>query len=182
MIDGEVIRLRALRNTALRTRAVAAVLDSHDSHADSVFSRTALHCWRIARTATGHLRAHPHLNYQRGPSYWRSVYDRADAALIGGFAHRRGRALGTCLEELQKVAHELDDARALTWSPELSDALGRSQLEIRALLQDLRLGARTEAGTRDESVPRVETIAGHVAGQVRNDGSGVAANWPYLAL
>jgi len=35
----------------------------------------------------------------------------------------------------------LDDARALTWSSELSDSLGRSQTQIRALIKELDDGA-----------------------------------------
>jgi hypothetical protein len=178
MIDTEVARLRRLRNTALRARAVAAALNSEPAARDSALSRSAVSCWRIARVITGWLRAHPFLSYQRGPSEVRGVLDRINAALLGGVARYRGRSLRTFFDELRRVARELDDARALTWSPELSDTLGRSQAQIRGLLKELEDGARNEAGLRHETVPRIETLTGFV----RNDAGSVAGNWPYLAI
>ncbi len=75
MIDIEVIRLRQLRNTALRARAIATALDAgHSGKVDSVLSRSALACWRIARVVTGKLRAHPYQSYQRDPGYLHSLY------------------------------------------------------------------------------------------------------------
>src|SRR5258707_14837663 len=91
MIDSEVTRLRRLRNTTLRARAVAATLDSEPARRDSVFSRGAVSCWQIARIITGLLRAHPYLSYQRGPSEARGVYVRLSAGLLGGIARYRGR-------------------------------------------------------------------------------------------
>jgi len=67
MIDAEVMRLRRLRNTVLRARAMARMLDSHSGRLNSVFSRSAIDCWRVARVITGKLRAHPYLPYQQGP-------------------------------------------------------------------------------------------------------------------
>ena len=74
MIDAEVSRLRKLRNVALRARALAKILDS-DSQEQSVFARSAVICWTIARVASGRLRAHPYLSYQQGPSRMRDVAD-----------------------------------------------------------------------------------------------------------
>jgi hypothetical protein len=182
MIDIEVVRLRQLRNTALRARAIATALNAghsgNDSVNDSVFSRSALACWRIARVITGKLRAHPYQSYQREPSYLHSLTDGAVAALMGGVARLRGGRVGMYTGRLRKVARELDDARALTWSPTLSDTLGRLQAEIRSLTRELEAGARAEAGSRSEAAARVDV--GGVKG--RGDASGVAANWPYLAL
>jgi hypothetical protein len=178
MIDTEVIRLRQLRNTALKTRAVAAALDSDPARRNSVFSRGAVSCWRIAGVITGRLRAHPYLSYQRGPSEMRGVYDRFSAGLLAGIARYRGRSLQTLSRELQRVARELDDARALTWSSDLSDTLGRSQKQIRTLIKELDADARNEAGSRQETVARVSTRTGNG----RDDAGGVAANWPYLAI
>jgi hypothetical protein len=79
---------------------------------------------------------------------------------------------------LRRVARELDDARALTLSSDLSDTLGRSQTRIRGLIQELDADARNEAGSRHETAPRVETRTG----AVRNDSGSVAGNWPYLAI
>ena len=176
MIDAEVIRLRHLRNTALRARAIALALNARRTESGSVLSRSALACWRIARIITGKLRAHPYQSYQRDAGYLRSVFDGAVAALIGVLAKYRGGLFGRYSMRLQTVARELDDARALTWSPTLSDTLGRSQAEIRALMKELAADARQEAGSR------IETGAGLEAGAVRRDGQRVAANWPYLAF
>jgi len=178
MIDIEVTRLRRLRNTVLRARAVAATLDLDSARRDSVFSRGAVSCWQIARVITGLLRGHPYLSYQRGPSGLRGLYDRVSAGLQGGIARSRGRSLQAFSNELRRVARELDDARALTLSSDLSDTLGRSQTRIRGLIKELDAGARSEAGSRHETAPRVETRTG----AVRNDSGSVAGNWPYLAI
>jgi hypothetical protein len=178
MIDIEVTRLRRLRNTALRARALAAALDSDSTRRDSVFSRSAVSCWQIARVITGLLRAHPYLSYQRGPGEIRGIYNRVSAGLLGGIARYRDRSLQAFSDELRRVARELDDARALTWSSDLSDTLGRSQTRIRGLIKDLDAGVHNEAGSRHETAPRVETRAG----AVRDDSSSVAGSWPYLAI
>src|ERR1700687_1997621 len=144
MIDTEVIRLRRLRNTALKVRAVAAALDTEPAGRDSVFSRGAVRSWQIARVITGWLRAHPYLSYQRGPSEVRGVYDLFSAGLLAGFARYRGRSLQIFSLELQRLARELDDARALTWSSDLSDTLGRTQKQIRTLIAELDAAGRPE--------------------------------------
>jgi hypothetical protein len=180
MIDTEVARLRRLRNTALRARALAAALDSDPARLGSVFSRGAVNCWQIARVITGLLRGHPYLSYQRGPSELRGVYDRINASLMSGITRYRGRTHHALSDELRGVARELDDARALTWSSDLSDALGRSQRQIRGLIEELDAdaGVRTASGSRHETAPRVET---RIAA-VRDDAGSVAGNWPYLAI
>jgi hypothetical protein len=178
MIDTEVVRLRRLRNTALKARAVAAALDTEAAGHESVFSRSAVRSWQIARVITGWLRAHPYLGYQRGPGEARGVYDRVSAGLLAGLARSRGRTLQTLSRELQRMARELDDARALTWSSDLSDTLGRSQKQIRTLIAELDAEARNEAGSRQETVARVATRTGNG----RDDAGSVAANWPYLAI
>ena len=199
MVDTEVTRLRQLRNTALRTRAIAMALGAgragNDSRYgnDSVFSRSALACWRIARIITGKLRAHPYQSYQREAGYLRSLVDRALAALIGATARLRGGSFGKYSAHLQRVARELDDARALTWSPTLSDAFGRSQSEIRVLVKELAAGVRAEGAARAEAGARAEPDARERAAlrsesPLRLDASGarvasrVAAHWPYLAF
>jgi hypothetical protein len=178
MIDAEVIRLRRLRNMALRVRALAEAMASHPVRRDSVFSRSGRNCWRIARLITGTLRAHPYLSYQRGPSEVRAAYDKVSAGLLGGIAQYRGRSLQVFSTELQRVARELDDTRALTWSADLSDALGRSQTQIRRLVMELNCAARKEAGSHRQAVPQVELRtagAGDAAG-------GAPGHWPYLAF
>jgi hypothetical protein len=178
MIGTEVARLRRLRNTALRARALAAALDSDPAQRGSVFSRGAVNCWQIARVITGLLRGHPYLSYQRGPGEMRGAHDRISAGLMGGIARYRGRTHQTLSDELRRVARELDDARALTWSSDLSDALGRSQRQIRGLIEELDAGVRSASGSRHETAPQVETRIAAVP----DDAGSVAGNWPYLAI
>jgi hypothetical protein len=82
-------------------------------------------------------------------------------------------------DELQSVARELDDARALTWSTELSDTFGRSQAQLRSLMAEVEAGARQEigkdAGSRSVIVPDARAGAGE-------EEANLAANWPYLAF
>ncbi len=169
MIDTEVTRLRHLRNTALRARAIAMALNARQIEGGSAFARSALACWRIARTVTGKLRAHPYQRYQRDAGALRSLYDGAGAAVIAAVAQYRGGSVKSYSKRLQRVARELDDARALTWSPALSDTLGRSQSEIRALIREFAadVRARADAGA----------AAAHTDASPR-----IAANWPYLAF
>lgn len=177
MIDAEVMRLRRLRNTALRARALAAALDSDPARGSSVFSRSAVSCWRISRVVTGWLRAHPYLSYQQGPSEARGVYDRLGASLLSAVARSRGRSRQAIFGELQRVARELDDARALTWSSDLSDTFGRSQMQIRSLIKELDADALNEA-SRHKTPVRLDTRTGNR----RGDAGNIAGNWPYLAI
>ena len=181
MIDTEVARLRRLRNTALRARAVAAALNSH-SAGDSAFSRSAATCWRIARVITGRLRAHPYLSYRREPSELRRLYDSVSAGLLGAIARYRGRTHQAFSEELRRVARELDDARALTWSPDLSDSLGRSQMQMRRLMMEVDEGARNEGGLREERGSGPLRGSTSRTGADRGQAGEVPGNWPYLAM
>ncbi len=169
MIDVEVMRLRRLRNTVLQARALASELDAGRSR-HSIVSRTAVSCWQIARVVTGRLRAHPHLNYQRGTTGFDAFYGAVRAGLLGVTSRLGQRGLRTLADELRRVARELDDARALTWSAELSDTFGRSQTHIRRLIAELDLSL---------NAPSPITARTAAAG----DGtSNVAGNWPYLAF
>jgi len=177
MIDAEVMRLRRLRDAALRTRAFAVALDSGSATGDSVYARTAIICWRIAGVATGRLRAHPYLSYQRGASFTRMVHDRVLASVLGGIARYRGRGLRTFAVQLQQLERELNDSRALTWLLDLSDALGRSQARLRRLIKEVEHGAWKEAGSPGAVPSKERPTAG-----TREDPAKLAGNWPYLAF
>jgi hypothetical protein len=177
MIDAEVLRLRSLRDLALRTRALGNFLDSESASDHSMFARGAVACWTLARIATGRLRAHPYLSYQQGPSRLQSVADRLFASLLGVTALRSNRPLRVYGEQLQAVAREVDDVRALTWSPDLSDALGRMQMQIRRLVNELQQDAHIEAG----GLPRV-SVAARAEPSSSLDELAAETSWPYLAI
>jgi hypothetical protein len=175
MNDAEVARLRELRNVALRVRALAKGLDG-DPIEDSVVTKSAVLCWNIARIATGRLRAHPYLRYQKGPGLVRSWSDRIGASANAMLARYQGRSLVVFAGELQLLARELDDARALTWSPDLSDALGRAQLRMRRLVGELQV-----AEPREHAIGNAARTEAQ-AGDKTLGGIGVAGDWPYLAI
>ena len=175
MVDAEVLRLRKLRNAALRARAFAKNLDSDCAEGRSVFARSASICWTIARVASGRLKAHPYLSYQRGPSRLREMADGLLASLAAVNARRQNRCLSVYAQQLQAVAREVDDVRSLTWSADLSDALGRMQIQIRRLAHELDLGALGESGAAPKPQSNVE--ASNSLGEMTADNS-----WPYLAI
>ncbi|HEY0746512.1 MAG TPA: hypothetical protein VGD63_07425 [Steroidobacteraceae bacterium] len=171
MIDTEVLRLRNLRNVALRARAFAQVLDSPRSEC-AVFEKSAVTCWTIVRIATGRLRAHPYVSYQKGPGRLRDLADRSIAALATITARRRGRCASVYAEVLRGLVRAVDDARALTWSAELSDALGRTQVQLRRLNLELQSRALHESGNLGQSEPQDSAL----------QDIAVERNWPYLAI
>jgi len=177
MIDAEVVRLRELRDVALRARALAKTLQSDSAIDGYVFAKSAVTCWTIARIATGRLRAHPYLRYQTGPSRIRELTDRALTTLAAFTARRQNRSLSKYARELQGVAREVADVRALTWSADLSDALGRAQLQLRRLAKELDAGARDESGAL--AGPRLTRAE---AGRGTLSDIGAENSWPYLAI
>ena len=176
MNDAEVARLRELRNVALRVRALAKGLDQDPTVEDSVFTKSAVLCWNIARIATGRLRAHPYLRYQKGPSLVRGWSDRIGGSATALLARYQGRGLIAHAEELQLLAREVDDARALTWSPDLSDALGRVQMRMRRLVGELHA-----AMPREHAISNASQTEAH-AGDKTLGSIDVSADWPYLAI
>jgi hypothetical protein len=178
MHDSEVVRLRQLRGTALRARALAAAMDSSGVRGNTVFTRSAVSCWRIARIVTGRLRAHPYLSYQRDASALAAMYFRLVARLTVVASQRRDKSLQTLSVELKRVARELDNTRALTWSADLSDTFGRLQTEIRHLIKELGAGARKQSVSHNDAGAGVESGVN----SARNADGSLEANWPYLAF
>ena len=179
MIDTEVVRLRKLRSVALRARALAKALES-DSIDDCVFANSAVLCWTISRIATGRLRAHPYLRYQQGPSRIRELIDRSIASMIALTARRRNRCFSVYAPELQSVSREVADARALTWSADLSEALGRAQLQLGRLAKQLDGGAQHEGGALAR--PRIKTVVRAEASGGTLEDLATQTSWPYLAI
>lgn len=170
MIDAEVIRFRRLRRAALLTRALGRSLALRQPEQEA-FSRSAVSAWSIARLMTGRLLSHPNLSYQQGPGTLQSLTDGALAAATALVAVKQGRPYGVFAQQLQILAREVDDVRALTWSADLSDALGRAQWQLLKALQDLNAGIRREGGAPVE-----------VRAEAPSQGTVTSGDWPYLAI
>jgi hypothetical protein len=196
MIDTEVERLRRLRASALRLRAVArALAETKGMTHDPLLYRGACAAWRVVRMVSGRLRAHPFADYQRdaglGTLLGNSV--AAFAASVG--ASNRIQALKAFETHLKAVSHQLDDARALAWAADLSDALGRSQLEIRSLAAAAEYAlfdaceAYAQRGGAPSATLRVSKVsaakmpsASLRSRRVTSAASAAGSDWPYLAL
>jgi hypothetical protein len=170
MSDAEVIRLRRLRRAALLTRALAHSLAARQPEQEA-FARSAVSAWSIARLMTGRLLSHPNLSYQQGPGALRSSIDAALAEVTALVAVKQDRPYGVFAQQLQILAREVDDVRALTWSADLSDALGRAQWQLLKSLQDLNAGIRLEGGAPVE-----------VRAEIQAQAAANPTDWPYLAI
>jgi hypothetical protein len=178
MIDPEVARLRQLRVIALRVRAIARTLSSK-SYAlnDSLLGRGARASWRIARAVSGRLKAHPYASYQQDAGFGQQLCDELFASFVALGIRSRERALAEYESHLGALARQLADVRVMTWSPDLGASLGRSQIEIKALLEAL---ARETLSTSDPMpVPHGYAVAANGAG---NFASSIEGDWPYLAF
>lgn len=179
MSDSEVARLRRLRNSALRVRAVSRSLAAGRwATNDPLLSCAACSSWRIARTVSGHLRSHPYARYQKGAGAGQSLGNFALASYAALTTRSRMRALLECETQLWGLLRQLDDARALTWSPELSDAFGRSQSEIKWVVAALA----DETKTASVSQRLQKRRPAKTAGPVRELTPSFEGDWPYLAF
>jgi len=182
MIDPEVARLRRLRDEALRVRQIARRLGAARwGIQDPLLARGACTSWRIVRVVTGKLIEHPYLRYQQGAGLGSLLGHRLAAEWIALTRKDRSQGLQTLAFELQSLSRQLDDARALTRSTDFSDTLGRSQSEIKGLLQVLAVEAQSmqleprPRPVRTEGVPRTDSLVGGLAQRLEGD-------WPYLAF
>src|SRR5260370_36165547 len=123
MIDKEVERLRRLRAAALRVRAVARALRP----SDTLLNRGRCAAWRIARTVSGRLRAHPYGSFQKDAGIGVVVANSLAApnAALGVKTRRQG--LLRFEGYLRSLARGLSDVRALTSATDLNDRFGLSQ-------------------------------------------------------
>jgi len=177
-MSDEVKRLRRLRRKALEVRALATYLNAALNAAareGRIYERAALVNWRIARIATGKLRSHPYRNYQRDPGFFETRMGLVRAYVKAALATILGRGMRLFLEEISGASRELDDARALTWSAELSDALGRAQERMRSVVDEVRreVGRREVGESADESADQL---------RARGEASPSLSTSPYLAL
>jgi hypothetical protein len=176
MNDSEVARLRRLRVTALRVRAVALALGSTTlMQHNPLLDRARCAAWRVARIVSGRLRAHPYARFQKDAGVGAVLWNSLVAVAVALRARSQPRALLSFDVQLRQLARQLDRARAFTWATDLSDSFGRSQNEIRALVSDLEYATHNDRG-------RIESTT--VAGAQPSSGSETAleADWPYLAL
>jgi hypothetical protein len=189
MIDTEVERLRRLRGTALRVRAVARSLGGRcpgDAVAPlpGLLDRGRYAAWRIARAVAGRLRAHPYQSFQKDAGVGVLLKNSIIAAAAGCGARSGRHALVSFAAHLTQLAKELDSARALTWASDLSDSFGRSQTEIRALLAEIGAALECEALTPvSEGAPSTTPAAARAP--MRDDpgyGANAGTDWPYLAF
>lgn len=169
MSNQEVKRLRQLRTTALRVRAIAQSL----APSDSLLNRGRCAAWRVARIVSGRLRAHPYSGFQKDPGIGVIVANSLAAASAALGVKTRRQGLLRFEAHMRSLARELSDFRALTCASDLNDSFGRSQSEIRALLAALAY----ETG-------RVHAKETSAMTPVTNAGSArtVDSDWPYLTF
>ena len=182
MIDPEVARLRRLRDEALRVRELARRLGAARwGINDPLLTRGALASWRIARVVAGKLIEHPYLRYQQGAGLGSLLGNRLAAEWIALTRKDRWQGFKALAFELQSLLRQLDDARALTRSTDFSDTLGRSQGEIKSLLQTLDAETQGIAPeprlrpARADATPRTDVLVEGLA-------QGLEGDWPYLAF
>lgn len=172
-MDAEVERLRRLRGTALRVRAVALSLGKTESMAQNpLLRRVRCAAWRVARAVSGRLRAHPYVPFQKDATLGVVLGNSLVAMAAACGARAPQRALLSFAAQLRNLAHELDRTRALTWATELSDLFGRSQNEIRSLLAEFDFETQD-----DRAVVVTPPRANSSVCATTADG-----DWPYLAL
>jgi hypothetical protein len=178
MNDPEVARLRRLRGVALRVREIARALGSAPwAKDDGLFSRGAGASWRIARVVSGKLHSHPYLRYQQGAGLDMLVANRLVATVLSAVCKTRLAGLNVYQARLMDLMRHVEDVRALTWSTEFSDTLGRSLAELRSLIAEI--GVQTQSGTavehRPSRAPQADRLVGELAQTIEGD-------WPYLAF
>jgi hypothetical protein len=164
---------------ALRVRAIAHALGASPvASADPLLIRGACASWRIVRVVSGRLKAHPYPRYQKDPALAVIVFNGVLARWLALKSRSRLQALGEYEANVRRLARQLEDARALTWSSDLSDTFGRSQTEIRSLL------AAVAAETATESAPKrlAQRELSLADGGVGALAPAIEGDWPYLAF
>lgn len=215
MIDREVERLRGLRATALRIRAVARALgaatsaredgaapdhgtvpDDGSAPDDGLLHRGRCAAWRLARTVSGHLRGHPYASFQKDAGLGVVLSSSLTAAGAAWSVKTRRQALLRFDAELRALFRQLCDVRALTRIAGLDESLGRSQIELRALLAAL---AHETGKVASRAIPVSPTIpeapatpadlmihratrAAAVSPRPLVARAALESNWPYLAF
>ena len=161
----------------MRVRAIAAAFGNADV-SETLYFSGAHACWRVARAASGRLKAHPHLSYQKGATLGTVIVNAGVASFLAAAVPKnRIRRLRDYAQRVRLLSRELDDARALTWSTELSETFARSQAEIRSLIAALDAAIPSDAG-----VPKTKNAAtAAIVAPVQGYRARATGDWPYLA-
>jgi hypothetical protein len=107
------------------------------------------------------------------------VADRLHASYLALTHKHRLRALKALQQHVTILSRQLDDAISLAWSSDFSEALSRSQFEIKAL--SAAIASQTLNGVAQER-PSVKTIDARTDGRAGDLGVALEGDWPYLAL
>jgi len=178
MIDPDVARLRRLRSEALLVREIARTFESsHWAANESLLDRSACASWRIARVISGRLRSHPYAEYQKDAGAATRAANRLHASCLALMKKRRLSALKVLEARVAGLSRHLEDCISLAWSSDFSEALARSQFEIKAVAAALALETLNGvAGDRPALRPsRTEGMVGEL-------GAALEGDWPYLAF
>jgi hypothetical protein len=178
MIDPEVARLRRLRSEALLVREIARTFESSQWAAnESLLDRSACASWRIARVISGRLRGHPYAEYQKDAGAATRATNRLHASCLALINKGRLSALKVLAGHVAGLSRQLEDCISLAWSSEFSEALARSQFEIKAVAAALALETRN-GGVEERPVLRPCRSEG-MGGEL---GAALEGDWPYLAF
>jgi hypothetical protein len=178
MIDPEVARLRRLRSGALLVREIARTFESSQWAAnESLLDRSACASWRIARVISGRLRGHPYAEYQKDAGAATRAANRLHASCLALINKGRLSALKVLEAHVAALARQLEDCISLAWSSDFSEALARSQFEIKAVTAALALET-LNGGVEERPAPRPSRSEGMV-GEL---GAALEGDWPYLAF
>jgi hypothetical protein len=178
MIDPEVARLRRMRSEALLVREIARTFESSLWAAnESLLGRSACASWRIVRLVSGRLKSHPYAKYQKDAGIATHAGNRLQASCLAVITKSRLQGLKVLEARVASLARHLDDAISLAWSSDFSEALSRSQFELRSLAGALAL--ETHSGRAKEHVlqgpSRTDGMSGELTAALEGD-------WPYLAF
>jgi hypothetical protein len=177
MIDPEVARLRRLRSEALLVREIARTFQSSQWAAnESLLDRSACASWRIARVVSGRLKGHPYAEYQKDAGVASRLRNRLHAYCLALANKNRVQALKVLEAHVNALGRQLDDAIALAWSSDFSEALSRSQLEIKTVVATL--AEETRSGEMQERPALRPSRPEQVVGNLGSLGG----DWPYLAF
>jgi hypothetical protein len=170
--------LRRLRGEALLVRQIARTFQSARwATNEPLLDRSACLSWRIARVISGRLRGHPYAQYQSDASLAIRATNRILAGCLNFANKNRADGLKVVTKHVTALGRQLDDAIALAWSSEFSEALTRAQSDLRSLGTAL-LDETQSGGVQERPVIR----AAFSNERVGDIGAALDGDWPYLAF